>query len=196
MSSEILDKILTNINRKLSLQSRTILLLMDNAGRHPEQFKNKYSNVKIIFLPPNTTSKLQPLDLGVIQNLKIYYWHFLLRFILAKMDECNTASEVTKSVNLLTAICWIACAWEEVSPITICKCYRGCSILNMIVVSRGLVEEIDPFDELDVDNQLQDLIGKVLPTSEKCTADEYICGETQFQYVLSMMTNHGRNPFY
>ena len=178
MSGEILDKILTNINRKLSSQSRTILLLMDNAGCHPEQFKNKYSNVKIIFLPPNT-SKLQPLDLGVIQNFKTHYRHFLLRFILAKMDECNTASEVTKSVNLLTAIRWIARAWEEVSPITICKCYRGCGILNedMTVVSRGLVEEIDPFDELDVDNQLQDLIGKVLPTSEKCTADEYICGE-------------------
>ena len=180
MSGEILDKILTSINRKLSSQSRTVLLLMDNAGCHPEQFKNKYSNVKIIFLPPNTTSRLQPLDLGIIQNFKTHYRHFLLRFVLAKFDQCNTASEVTKSVNLLTAIRWIARAWEEVSPITICKCYQRCGILNedMAVVSRGLVEEIDPFDELDVDNQLQDLIGKVLPTSERCTADEYICGES------------------
>ena len=47
----------------------------------------------------------------------------------------------------------------------------------MVVVSHGLVEEIDPFDELDVDNQLQNLISKVLPTSERCMADEYICGE-------------------
>ena len=124
MSSEILDKILTSINRKLSSQSRTVLLLMDNLVCHHEQFNNKYSNVKIIFLPPNTTSKLKPLDLGIIQNFNTHYRHFLLLFVLAKFDQCNNASEVAKSVNLLIAIRWIARAWEEVSAITIFKCYQ------------------------------------------------------------------------
>ena len=64
-------------------ERRSILLFLDNAGCHPpELLKDKFSNIKIVFLPPNTTSKIQPLDLGVI-------------------DTANTATEVTKSVNVL-----------------------------------------------------------------------------------------------
>jgi len=32
-----------------------------------------------LFLPPNTTSKLQPLDSGIIHSLKVNYRNFLLR---------------------------------------------------------------------------------------------------------------------
>ena len=85
--------------------------MMGNAGCHFPDLKDKYSNIKILFLHANTTSKLQPLDLGIIQNLKVYYRRFLHRYILAKTDTCSTASEIVKSVNMLTAIRWVAQAW-------------------------------------------------------------------------------------
>ena len=49
-----------------------------------------------------TTSKL--LDLGIIQNFKSHYRNFLLLYVLLKIDECQSASEVAPSVNLLRAI--------------------------------------------------------------------------------------------
>ena len=125
MTGEILDEVLLKLNRKLSAKGRSIALLMDNAGCHPEQLKDKYSNIKIIFLPPNTTSKLQPLDLGIIQNFKVHYRKLLMRFILAKIDEnTSTASEIAKSVDVLKAIRWVSEAWDLVKAETIVKCFQ------------------------------------------------------------------------
>lgn len=130
MTGDILHDILRSLNCKLKAKGRSILLFMDNAGCHPSDLADKYSNIRVLFLPPNTTSKLQPLDLGIIQNFKLYYRKLLMRFILAKIEECTTASDVVKSLTVLHAIRWIAQAWSQVSSHTIKKCFRKAGILN------------------------------------------------------------------
>ena len=114
MSGEILENILTKLNRRLLKSNRNILLLMDNAGCHPEELVSKFSNIKIIFLPANTTSALQPLDLGIIQAFKMYYRKRFLSYVVSKIDECDLATDVVKSVNVLVALRWVALAWNEV----------------------------------------------------------------------------------
>lgn len=125
MMGEILEKVLSKFNRQLRSKGRSIALLKDNAECHPPKLKDKYSNIKIIILPPNTTSKLQPLDLGIIQNFKIHYQKLFLRFVISKIDECDTASEVIKSVNILQAMRWVAQAWEEVKQETFQMLQKG-----------------------------------------------------------------------
>ena len=139
MTTEIMESILTKFNYRLSQNSRYIILMLDNAAYHPRSLKEKFSNIKMLFLPPNTTSQLQPLDLGIIQNFKVHYRHFLLSYVLGKIDECDTASEVVNSVNILMAIRWVAQTWSLVKPETINRCFRKAGILDrgMEVVSRG-----------------------------------------------------------
>jgi hypothetical protein len=45
-----------------------ILLIFSNAPGHSAYLDDFHANVKVVFLPPNTTSIHQPMDQGVIAN--------------------------------------------------------------------------------------------------------------------------------
>ena len=183
MTGQIMEEVLTKLNRRLSSSGRSIILLMDNAGCHPNDLAEKFSNIKIVFLPPNTTSVLQPLDLGIIQNFKVHYRHFLLRYILSKIDECDTAADVVRSVNILMAIRWVAKAWTLVTEEVICKCFKKAGMLtdDMDVVSAGLEEGDDPFSDCDLQREMESLIDKTMPADGRCSLKEYLEGDNELQ---------------
>ena len=197
MTGEILATILMELNQQLLACNRSVLLIMDNAGCHPDNLKVKLTNMRVIFLPPNTTSKLQPLDLGIIQNFKVHYRRLFLRHVLARIDECGTASDVTKSVYILVAIKWVAKAWDMVKPETISKCFRKAGILSLThdVISRGLNEdeEDDPFLEQDECPKLQNLIDKTI--HEGCTLSEYITGDDDLPVCANLINENWEDNF-
>ncbi|XP_070551006.1 tigger transposable element-derived protein 6-like [Ptychodera flava] len=84
MTSDVFENWLLSFDRKLGRQKRKALLFLDNATCHPHINPR---NVKLIFFPPNTTSKLQPMDQGIIQALKLKYRKRQLQHIIALMDE-------------------------------------------------------------------------------------------------------------
>ena len=43
-----------------------ILMVLDNATAHPHMLQDLHRDIKFVFLLPNTTSLLQPMDQGVI----------------------------------------------------------------------------------------------------------------------------------
>ena len=71
MDFNILDDVLSKLNRKLARERRKNILFLDNAPCHPPDMKGKYDHIKIVFFPPNCTYRLQPLDLGIIQTFKL-----------------------------------------------------------------------------------------------------------------------------
>ena len=49
MTSDILHKRLSQLNSSFQAQNRSIILLIDSLGRHPYDFKGRYSNIKLVF---------------------------------------------------------------------------------------------------------------------------------------------------
>jgi hypothetical protein len=70
-----------------------VLLLIDNAPGHPKDLY--HPNGKVIFLPPNTTSLIQPIDGGIIATFKAYYIRRTFQAILDKLDD-NPALNVSQ----------------------------------------------------------------------------------------------------
>ena len=198
MSGEILEDILTMLNRCLIKSNQNINLLMDNAGCPPEELISKFSNIKIIFLPANTTSALQPLDLGVIQTFKMYYHKRFLRYVVSKIDECDLATDVVKSVSVLVALRWVVLAWNEVKSETITKCFRKAGVLNDTLDVVGLDRagadgSEDPFAAIDQDLELQCLIEQT--GSETCTPQEFISGDDDLPVCVEMDDENWEETF-
>lgn len=105
MTSHIMEKWLKLVNRKMVRQKRKILLFLDNAQSH---LKINLSNIKLRFFPANTTSKLQPMDQGIIQTLKPKFRNRQLKKMVREMDHrSKSGSEILKNISLLDAIYWI-----------------------------------------------------------------------------------------
>ncbi|DBA04570.1 TPA: LOW QUALITY PROTEIN: hypothetical protein N0F65_011118 [Lagenidium giganteum] len=71
MKLALFEEWLGKLNERMMEQQRHILPLLDNASVH--KTGRTFSNVRLHFLPPNTTSKIQPNDAGTIANLKHHY---------------------------------------------------------------------------------------------------------------------------
>ena len=73
----------------------------------------QFSNITIQFLPKNTTSKLQPLDSGIIANWKVLYRKRMLRYVCSQVNGEKNMSEIIKSINVFMAIEWRREAWND-----------------------------------------------------------------------------------
>ena len=91
MTTELFNEWIRNFNKKMSAQNRKVLLMLDNDPSRPEK---DLSNVKCLFLPANTTSVLQPVDQGIIQNVKMHYKRKLLNCALAMIETASSVVEV------------------------------------------------------------------------------------------------------
>ena len=84
--------------------SQKALLLLDSAPGYPPDLEDVKSELKIkmIFLPPNTTSLLQPMDQVVIAAFKAYYLHQSLQEMIQQMDTSGVfLKEYWKIIKLL-----------------------------------------------------------------------------------------------
>ena len=134
MRSLIFEKWLKEWNSQLCAKQRHICLLVDNCSAHPVDIE--LTNITYKFLPPNTTSLIQPMDQGVIKNLKGHYQSSLNSRVIASLDadEESNAQSIIKTITLLDAVHLIAEAWNNVKISTIANCFRRAGLKKDEVV--------------------------------------------------------------
>ena len=107
---------LKNFDYYVSLTpGRRVILLLDNCSAHGRpDLLPLLSHVHVLYLPKNTTSRLQPLDAGVIASVKQRYRRFLVRRAVDNIDS-ETEDDPYKT-NLKQAIESIYNIWNGLAP--------------------------------------------------------------------------------
>ncbi|XP_067136655.1 jerky protein homolog-like [Centruroides vittatus] len=158
--------------------SGNVLLLIDNAPCHLSDVSLERENgkFKVVFLPPNLTSLLQPMCQGVIESFKCYYRKALLHMVLIGEEYGKTIKQMYTEINLKDAVYMAAEAWATVKDTTLATAWNKLlpsdeSITapeeppNSQFVSQlfGLIKECSGFEECDEEN-IQDWL--------KCDVDD------------------------
>ncbi|XP_064090704.1 tigger transposable element-derived protein 1-like [Macrobrachium nipponense] len=98
-------------------QEFKVLLVLNTGPGYPINLGEVYPEVEVVYLPPNTTSLLQPMGLGVIGSFKAYYTRRTFRHVLSVTENSGgklDVRQVWKTYSILDAIKNIAAAWNEV----------------------------------------------------------------------------------
>jgi len=100
------------------------LIIIDNAPSHPIYLNDLSDNLKFLFMPPNTTSLIQPMDQGVISAFKSYYLRRTFKQLINSIDDTETNTTIPyfwKKYSIVDAIFNISDSWKEVTP----SCMNG-----------------------------------------------------------------------
>ena len=107
----------------MRIKNRHVLLLVDNC--QPHQNMPNLTNVKLVFFPPNLTSKLQPMDQGIINETKKRSRSIIVRKLMDQLDK-----KESPTINILQAIFNISVAWKEITSTVIKNCFRHAKLFR------------------------------------------------------------------
>jgi len=180
MTTAIMVDWLQWFDRQMS--GRKVLLLMDNFSAHLAAVNeleamplgSGLKNTEVVFLPPNTTSKLQPLDQGIIAAFKARYRRSWIRFML---EQHELGRNALHTMNVLKAIQFSIRAWDEVGSTTISRCW-GHSKVNLNpsllpsepldqAIIRGIQNDLLQLRAQHQIRQLMDVNQLINPTEEE-----------------------------
>ena len=120
-----------------------------------------------IFVPKNTTCKLQPADAGIIHHLKAKYRKRLVTHTVSLLNGKNTASSIIKQVTVSDVVRWLKASCDEVKDkSTIRNCFKKCGFLQVENMKKH-----EEHEEAQDDAQFQDLFQLL---STEVTGEEYL----------------------
>ncbi|UYV79127.1 hypothetical protein LAZ67_17001185 [Cordylochernes scorpioides] len=184
MTSYLFEKWLLNLDKKFTKEKRKVILFIDNCTAHNSI--PPMENVEVIFFPANMTSVIQPMDKGVIKNLKHFYRRFLVENILTGDSE---ALKIKLDVLQASRLC--KKAWDQVTSETIKHCFK----------KAGFVKKEE--DEENADNIIAETMPSVdgwedVISNPTISYDDFlnvdddvaVCGEITDADIIAEVLNH------
>jgi hypothetical protein len=110
MRQDIMENWLRAFYKRIPIHKKALLLL-DNASPHVAGLKTTPppGHIRVVFFPANATSIYQPLDQGIIQNLKHHYRKKWMRWMIAILDR---GLDPHVRMNLSYTLFWVNQAWK------------------------------------------------------------------------------------
>ncbi|XP_053968685.1 tigger transposable element-derived protein 1-like [Anastrepha ludens] len=169
-----------------------VLLLVSNAPGHRQL---EHENVQVMFLLPNTTSLIQPLDQGIIATFITYYIKRTFQYILDALDKDNlpTVIDAWKKFSIKDCVKHAALAlsygllFDDIVELMIDKVLSEEEILHFASQNADSIERRDSEDPVILTSNL---IQKGLQIANKLghhfiTNDPNVEGAAKFQRELN-----------
>lgn len=131
------------------------LLLLDNCPAHPpaDNLVSRDGRIRVSYLPKNTTSKIQPLDQGIISTFKMLYRRELVKKIV---DADRPVQESLKSITVKEMIHLSGQSWDVVKPTSIEKCWmKGLGPAFVVPAETSNDERLTTDDSDDDDEEFE-----------------------------------------
>ena len=112
-------------------KNKKILLILDNFKGHKTEYVYKYINdnyplIEMLSLPPNTTSILQPLDVGINKTFKTYIKEFYLAWLIENFNKNKALPKLPKKLRTNLLVKWIQTSWKNITFELIQKSFEFC----------------------------------------------------------------------
>ncbi|CAI5995441.1 unnamed protein product [Closterium sp. NIES-65] len=137
----LLTHFIEQLDTAMHAEGRNIVVLLDNASSHTLTTEGAITedlfgfrtralkNVRLVYLPPNTTCFTQPLDQGMIAMTKARYrQHWLRAFTGMWTADGATSAAARLKPNLRLVVEWLHDTWMNIPRSTIQRCWwrTGC----------------------------------------------------------------------
>lgn len=180
--------LVNEISCREGLEPRALLVL-DNATVHAKDLAREHDNIRVLYMPPNTSCVLQPMDQCPIAAFKAHYTRLVMDAAMDAMKSKKEAGDSSfrfidylKSLKIRQAIEFVRQGWELVKNSTLRrswhKIYPSIKALNWSEDGDQLEEETTISGELA--DEAQDLLEDVPPED---TIDYFTIGAPEFAFI-------------
>ncbi|XP_037047941.1 tigger transposable element-derived protein 1-like [Bradysia coprophila] len=145
-----------------------VLLLIDNATCHLEDLS--HPNVKVVFLPANTTSIIQPMDQGIIATFKALMLLYTFEWLLGELDSDsnNTVSEIWKKYTMVDCLDFIRRSLQSIQKETLAGCWKNICPVKTIEIE--IVDEQRDLSQIMTTSAIKNIL-ELSDQLRKCALD-------------------------